>query len=120
MVLRCHSKEEDELVPSHIQKMYNGCLGKFAGVTKSNAKVQDIVKVEEIPIDAEKKTKKGAPKKENPRSNTPKSGNAEDITVDWPKVTVFLDQLFFRTFLLFTVTEQLLFLIVFIYGYINH
>ncbi|XP_056010288.1 neuronal acetylcholine receptor subunit alpha-3-like [Ostrea edulis] len=122
MVLRCHCKKEDEPVPSWIQKKYNGFLGKFAGVTKSAsyAKVHNIACVEVAELDTKKKIKTDVGNKQEIMSNTATSVNTEKTIPDWPKVTVFLDEFFFRAFFLFTVIEQVLFLVVFLFGYINH
>ncbi|XP_061184922.1 acetylcholine receptor subunit beta-like [Saccostrea echinata] len=124
MVLRCHHKNEDDPVSPKFLNAYNGILGKFAGVKnkRSDSKVRDLtVSVVNEEEETKINSKSNSKSERVPMSKTPVSPYPEQTNdVTWPMITVFLDELFFRVFLIFTLLQQFIFISVFIIGFLIH
>ncbi|XP_062570977.1 acetylcholine receptor subunit beta-like [Saccostrea cucullata] len=123
MVLRCHHRNEDDPVSPKFLKAYNGILGKIAGIKSahSESKVRDLT-VSVVNEEEDNKMKSNFKNDRVRMSKTPVTPYPELKTdeVTWPMITIFLDELFFRIFLIFTILQQLVFMAVFIIGYSIH
>lgn len=88
--------------------MYNGWAGQLAGIRKmqccwnKNTKETNVVDVKEQTIE----------------SNHVDLETQKETEINWPIITKFLDKLFFRFFVSITILQQVVFGIIFLYGYL--
>lgn len=107
-VLSCHHASEDDPIPTFLVKMYNGWAGQLAGIRKmqccwnKNTKETNVVDVKEQTIE----------------SNHVDLEPQKETEINWPIITKFLDKLFFRFFVSITILQQVVFGIIFLYGYL--
>ena len=113
-VLSCHHTPDEEPVPNWLVRVYTGPMGKVAGTQKMtccwqrSSKKNNVVKVSETPSktpDVERRS----------MADLSKADNEE---IKWSSITKFLDKLFFRIFFGITILQQVVFGIIFIYGYV--
>lgn len=108
IVLSCHHASEDDPIPTFLVKMYTGWAGQLAGMRKmqcfwnKNTKETNVVDVKE----------------QTTESNNEDLETQKEMEINWPIITKFLDKLFFRFFLLITILQQIVFGIIFLYGYL--